>query len=45
MNYIKRNISFQTICDGYAELSPIFIDGQNETECERWFVELSEWRR
>ena len=25
-------ISFQTICDGYTELLPIMIDGQNETD-------------
>ncbi|CAF1501565.1 unnamed protein product, partial [Adineta steineri] len=33
------HISFQTICDGFTELSPITIDGQNETdetECEQW---------
>jgi hypothetical protein len=39
MNYIRRNISFQTICDGFIELSPILINGRNETdetECEEW---------
>ncbi|CAF1090135.1 unnamed protein product [Adineta steineri] len=33
------HISFQTICDGFLELSPIPINGQNETdetECEYW---------
>jgi hypothetical protein len=39
INYIKRNISFQTICDKGTELYPVIIDGQNETdetECEQW---------
>jgi hypothetical protein len=35
-NYIRRNISFQTICDGFIELIPVNIDGRNETECEQW---------
>ncbi|CAF4907208.1 unnamed protein product [Rotaria sp. Silwood1] len=38
--YIQKHISFQTICDGFTELLPIIIDGQNhtdETECEQWF--------
>jgi hypothetical protein len=38
-NYIRRTISFQTICDGYIELAPIIIDRRNETdetECEQW---------
>jgi hypothetical protein len=33
------NISFQTICDGFLELFPIMINGQNqtdETECQQW---------
>ena len=39
MNYIRRNISFQTICDGYIELQPILLDGHNETDetqCDQW---------
>jgi hypothetical protein len=35
----KDHIYFQTICDGKKELSPILIDGRNETdetECEHW---------
>ena len=42
MNYIRRKISFQTICDGFIELAPISIDGRNETdetECERWLCD------
>ena len=38
-SYIRRHISFQTICDGYNELIPILLDGRNETdetECEQW---------
>ncbi|CAF4581754.1 unnamed protein product, partial [Rotaria sp. Silwood2] len=38
--YAQKHISFQTICDGFTELLPINIDGQNhtdETECEQWF--------
>ncbi|CAF2569386.1 unnamed protein product [Rotaria sp. Silwood2] len=37
--YARKNISFQTICDGFTELFPITIEGQNqtdETECEHW---------
>jgi hypothetical protein len=37
--YIKTHISFQTICDGFTELKPININGQDqtdETECEQW---------
>ncbi|CAF3983718.1 unnamed protein product [Rotaria sordida] len=37
--YIQEHISFQTICDGFTELLPIMIDGQNETDetnCEQW---------
>ncbi|CAF4970062.1 unnamed protein product [Rotaria sp. Silwood1] len=39
INYARKNISFQTICDGFTELIPITIEGQNETdetECEQW---------
>ncbi|CAF0830570.1 unnamed protein product [Rotaria sordida] len=38
-HYIRKHISFQTICDGFTELIPITIDGHNETdetECEYW---------
>ncbi|CAF1098971.1 unnamed protein product [Adineta steineri] len=37
--YARKNISFQTICDGFTELMPINVTGQNqtdETECEQW---------
>ncbi|CAF4110326.1 unnamed protein product [Adineta steineri] len=37
--YSRENISFQVICDGYTELSPMNIGGSNETdetECELW---------
>ena len=36
---IRNHILFQTVCDGYRDLMPIVIDGQNhtdETECELW---------
>ncbi|CAF5128308.1 unnamed protein product, partial [Rotaria sp. Silwood1] len=36
---VRNNISFQTFCDGFTELIPITIEGQNETdetECEEW---------
>jgi 2-hydroxy-3-keto-5-methylthiopentenyl-1-phosphate phosphatase len=39
VKYAKKNILFQTICDGFTELLPITIEGQNETdetECEQW---------
>ena len=42
MSYIRRNMSFQTICDGYTELVPISIDGRNEsdeTECGQWLCD------
>ena len=35
--YIRKHISFPTICDGFTELLPININGRNETdetECE-----------
>ncbi|CAF1467257.1 unnamed protein product, partial [Adineta steineri] len=37
--YITSHLSFQTICDGFTELIPVNINGQNETdetECELW---------
>ncbi|CAF4353476.1 unnamed protein product [Rotaria sp. Silwood2] len=39
IHYVRKNISFSTICDGFIELIPITIEGQNETdetECEQW---------
>ncbi|CAF3237514.1 unnamed protein product [Rotaria sp. Silwood2] len=39
VHYARKNISFQTICDGFTELIPITIEGRNETdetECENW---------
>ena len=39
IRYIRMNISFQVICDGYTDLYPILINGINhtdETECEQW---------
>ncbi|CAF2574165.1 unnamed protein product [Rotaria sp. Silwood2] len=39
LHYIRKHISFQTICDGFIELLPVTIDGRNETdetECEYW---------
>jgi hypothetical protein len=39
MDYFKKNILFQHICDGFIELMPITIAEQNqtdETECEQW---------
>jgi hypothetical protein len=39
LDYIRKHISFSTICDGFTELMPVIIDGQNETdetECEYW---------
>ncbi|CAF1225711.1 unnamed protein product [Rotaria sp. Silwood1] len=35
----RMNISFQYICDRYTNMSPIIIEGKNETdetECEQW---------
>ncbi|CAF1509173.1 unnamed protein product, partial [Rotaria sordida] len=37
--YIRKHISFGTICDGFTELIPVTIDGRSETdetECEYW---------
>ncbi|UJR12030.1 hypothetical protein I4U23_016208 [Adineta vaga] len=37
--YSRSQISFPTICDGFTELTPIIINGRNETdetECEYW---------
>ncbi|CAF4475535.1 unnamed protein product [Rotaria sp. Silwood2] len=39
MQYVRKNVSFQTICDEFTELISIIIEGQNETdetECEHW---------
>ncbi|CAF4552475.1 unnamed protein product, partial [Rotaria sp. Silwood2] len=39
VNYIRKHISFTTICDGFIELLPVKIDGRyetDETECEYW---------
>ncbi|CAF4475242.1 unnamed protein product, partial [Rotaria sp. Silwood2] len=39
IQYARKNISFQTICDEFTELIPVIIEGQNETdetECEQW---------
>ncbi|CAF4370897.1 unnamed protein product [Rotaria sp. Silwood2] len=39
IRYARKHISFQIICDGFTELLPIAINGQNETdetECEQW---------
>ena len=32
LHYIRRHISFQTICDRFQELAPIYIHGQNQTD-------------
>ncbi|CAF5074486.1 unnamed protein product, partial [Rotaria sp. Silwood1] len=37
--FVRKNISFQTICDRFTELTPINITDKNETdetECEQW---------
>jgi hypothetical protein len=39
VNIIRRNISFQTICDGFVELASVLIEDRNETdetECQQW---------
>ncbi|CAF1480945.1 unnamed protein product, partial [Adineta steineri] len=39
MKSIRELISFPTICNGFNDLNPILIDGQNytdETECNQW---------
>jgi hypothetical protein len=39
VNYVKSNILFQHICDGFIDLLPIMIAEQietDETECEQW---------
>jgi hypothetical protein len=39
IQYIKKNIIFQHICDGFIDLFPIMIEERNqtdETECEQW---------
>jgi hypothetical protein len=37
--YMRINISFQTICNGYTEMFPVIVNGKNETDetdCEAW---------
>ena len=39
LDYVRKQISFPTICDGFTELKPVNIDGRNETdetECQHW---------
>ena len=39
IEYIRKNITFQTICDGITHLLPVVIEGRNETdetECDQW---------
>ncbi|CAF3945712.1 unnamed protein product [Adineta steineri] len=39
LHYVRKHISFPTICDGFTELIPVNINGRNETdetECEYW---------
>jgi len=39
VRYLKRNISFQHICDDFTDIKSIVIDGRNETdetECDNW---------
>jgi hypothetical protein len=39
LRYVRKHISFPTICDGFTELIPTIIDGKNETdetECRYW---------
>ena len=36
---LRQHISFQTVCDGKTDLSPVSINGRNETdetECQHW---------
>ncbi|CAF1317877.1 unnamed protein product [Adineta steineri] len=43
-DYIRKHISFPTICDGFTELIPVEIDQRNETdetECEQWICNNS----
>ena len=38
-SYIKSNVFFQYICDGYTDMLPIRINGQyetDETNCQHW---------
>lgn len=38
-NFIRRHISFYTMCDGVTELKPFLIDSAyhtDETECQNW---------
>ena len=42
MSYIKKHISFQTICDSYTELLPIILDERahtDETDCDFWLCD------
>ena len=39
IKYLKTNIVFQHICDGFVDRFPLLIDNRNETdetECEQW---------
>ena len=39
ITFLKTNIVFQHICDGFVDLMPIVIDGRiesDETECQQW---------
>ncbi|CAF4059386.1 unnamed protein product [Adineta steineri] len=39
VKHIRELISFPAICDGFRDLAPLMIDGQNhtdETECSKW---------
>ena len=39
LHFIRKHISFTTMCDGFTELIPLATDGQNETDetqCEYW---------
>jgi len=40
--YTKNSVVFHTICDGFVELSPIFINGRfhtDETDCQQWLCD------
>ena len=39
IRYFKTHLSFQTVCDGFTELTPVIIDEQemtDETNCDQW---------
>ncbi|CAM4873275.1 unnamed protein product [Rotaria socialis] len=39
IQHVRKNISFQTTCDGFTELIPVNINERyetDETECEQW---------